>query len=944
MRAVLIAMVVAVPVHAQFATFWSAEENQLDIPEGGRVNTIAVSPFDSNEMFVTSESGGVFKTIDRGVHWQHVDKLRTLFAQSVAYFPSIRGVVFVTAKADFGFDAGGVWRTADGGDNWVHVLKTTPGDTNRLSAYEISISKDLVHVASSRGLYTGWNDGFVWGLLPVFDSGDPTILSVLVQGSRIYVGGPQGVRFMNVNDPFWQRPIGGPAAVTDMHAFGGSPDQVHAYVVDQYKELWVTQDFGPHWTNMPTTKGTDGCSGAAFIKVVEFTAENPIPPASGRYRRLYYSNRCDFYAATAQIDTDGTVHYPRFVSDWRQESVDHNGPRHLGVIRDTAVLLGTSGGLHRAIAPDTWQFIGGGKTGGYNALQINEVKGQRVGDRRTDLYIGTQDNNLWAWSLGDNSLTALPSEAHYLEMPRTVDSSSDCKMTFALNGDRFKSGRWFANLASWADAPSSRKQAPALIRESNYVQNVMRTHTSPNAGLAATDQCGKDWSTFAVFSEEPRDLPRLGSAGDLVDPLSLVVMYQPYRRNNGGEASRLMRIWKPISSNAPATVAYAAMNGFGGLGINLTHFGGYRVYGVDSRDPLHLIAPDVVNAQLMQSADGGENWSAMPAQLTDLATEHGHYLFRTDLLGSHPGPGNVFPEVTAISFSPQDPRLVLIGTSQTGIFASMDRGDHWWKVPNSEKVTYVTSFFWDNANTVYVSTYGRGLWKLRNRRVAASFDDNCSGCDVVSNAGSGRPPFDGSVLAFDGQVLGVRTEKGQLREVFVTPGTSVLLTGDVSNAHDEIAITESEGRDAYEPLPQPKSGIVAGVVFTKDDQLTGTVFAASTMSLVPPASTKEVKGSTDSPTKGQPYIALATSTFDGTSSAAPRETFELSASNFAAGARYEVLVDDALLKGTFTVDASGSFTAKLTAPPEPGYHSVAVRLAVDATVIDSTTFVVKYRN
>jgi hypothetical protein len=506
-------------------------------------------------------------------------------------------------------------------------------------------------------------------------------------------------------------------------------------------------------------------------------------------------------------------------------------------------------------------------------------------------------------------------------------------------------------MAPWSDAPSDRKQAPALIRESHYLQNVMPTGGSPYAGLKFTDSCGDDWHPFAAFDQEPRDLPRLGSAGDLFDPLSPVVVYQPYKAAatppGFTEASRLIRIWKPISQNGPASVFYPALNApdepFGGLGLNLTHFGGYRVYGVDSRDPLHIIAPDVVTARIMESTDGGENWREMP-ELQDLVTDYNsvtherRFLLRTDLLGR--SMGKVFPVVTAISFSPQDPRMVLVGTSEGGIFVSTDRGAHWVRVPGSERATYVTSFFWHNANTVYVSTYGRGLWKMKNQ-IAAPFPQ-CDRCDIISINGSGSPRFDAGVLIFEGRALGVRTEKSQLREVFVTPGSSVVFTGDWKNPQNEIAITESDGRDASEPLSPPKDGwIVAGVVLMSDNTLTGIVAAESEMSLFPAETVKEVKGSTESPTKGKPYLRLTSSTFDATATAGAGEIVELSATDFTAGS-YEILVDDVPMKGTVTPDGNGSFTAHITAPAAAGYHRVSVRAAGEETEIDASVFVVKY--
>ncbi|HEX7830303.1 MAG TPA: hypothetical protein VF787_11640 [Thermoanaerobaculia bacterium] len=46
-----------------------------------------------------------------------------------------------------------------------------------------------------------------------------------------------------------------------------------------------------------------------------------------------------------------------------------------------ATLLGTPAGVHnRPNGLSSWRLVGGGKSGGYNALQINEVQGQFRGD------------------------------------------------------------------------------------------------------------------------------------------------------------------------------------------------------------------------------------------------------------------------------------------------------------------------------------------------------------------------------------------------------------------------------------------------------------------------------------------------------------------------------------------------------------------------------------
>jgi hypothetical protein len=70
-------------------------------------------------------------------------------------------------------------------------------------------------------------------------------------------------------------------------------------------------------------------------------------------------------------------------------------------------------------------------------------------------------------------------------------------------------------------------------------------------------------------------------------------------------------------------------------------------------------------------------------------------------------------QVHAIAFDPRNSSHILIGTDQAGIFASENAGLSWTALQNTAKATTITSFFFDDrTNTIYVGTYGRGLWKL----------------------------------------------------------------------------------------------------------------------------------------------------------------------------------------------------------------------------------------
>lgn len=930
-------------------SFWQLTENQPQTPNGGRANTISIHPRDPDEIFVASESGGLFKSVDRGFHWRHVDSLPVYFTQAVVHLPSNPDILLVTARNDFKtVNGGGVWRSTDGGATWSQMPVVVPPFQGRLSAFEISVrtSDGVIFVATSRGVVSSSDAGATWMYSDVYGTGG-TVLSVLATSTTLLAGGPLGLRRFDTSTtpPQWVDVMGGTGSITEIHALGRSPlNASHAFVVNSATALFHTEDGGRTWTQIPAAPSTvgSGCGGISFIKTVQRTI------GFSRFLFLFFGNRCWLHRLVAPVNAAGTS--ANFSGTWMRSEIDHADTRDLAFIGTQPHLLGTDGGLHNTSDGGVnWHFVGGGNDG-FNALQLTEVKGQAVGTTFpvTDLYYGTQDNNLWASTLEGVIHALYGAEGFYIEAERKVDFNEESKIAYVGCGgcQNNISGRHFAGAVPWNNAPGAPgppSSAPAILRRSTYIQGVNAGPLS--AGLALTEDTGANWRQFAVFSESRRDMPKVARSGE-TDPLLTSIVYQAYRSNASapqvGEVNRLMRIHKRLFSSENGTVFFPAMNNFGGLGLNPTMFVAYQAYGIDPGNAFHVIAADVVNQRMMETRDGGENWTEIPG-LTNLVTDNGRLQFRTDLNG---GIGNqIFSNITAVSFSPQDPNLVLIGNSEGGVFVSNDNGGTWSKIPGSDPATYITSFFWKSANNVYVSTYGRGLWKLRNVRIALPpfFDDICdAGCDVVSNDGSpGRPPFAGGVIIHDGNVLAAKTSGGQLREVFVSPGSSVIFTGDAKDPQWDITITETEFVDPkeVEKLPAPPKGwMIRGLVFTDGDKLTGTVFADSVLSLVPPVSAEDYGGSTKSPTQGKPYITM-------TSAVLANETFEVAATDFSPGKTYEIYIDGAPTRNTVTADNTGAFLAKVSAPAAYGYHVVAVHPAGDdATVLDSSILIVRHED
>jgi hypothetical protein len=126
------------------------------------------------------------------------------------------------------------------------------------------------------------------------------------------------------------------------------------------------------------------------------------------------------------------------------------------------------------------------------------------------------------------------------------------------------------------------------------------------------------------------------------------------------------------------------------------------VYSADPSDYRHLFAADGVQRVVVVSKDAGISWNE-DTSLTTLITAAAGSM--EDSTGNS--------QVHVFSFDPLNPSHILVGTDQAGIFASANGGVTWQALPGTSKITAITSFFFDDrTNTIFVGTYGRGLWKL----------------------------------------------------------------------------------------------------------------------------------------------------------------------------------------------------------------------------------------
>lgn len=260
--------------------------------------------------------------------------------------------------------------------------------------------------------------------------------------------------------------------------------------------------------------------------------------------------------------------------------------------------------------------------------------------------------------------------------------------------------------------------APIVLSPARYVQwdGGARRYSDGNLllpnQLRYSADTGTTWNAVPTaffgalgdninFTEVPA-----GNGAASVDAGGNSVFYQGTQRQTmaGVVTYGLVRI-----ANVGLATAAMTRADVGLTSIN-THVLGFRTphlaFGVDPANDQRLLAAD--QAGMRRSTTGGTAWSTVGVdtsmnQLTTLITAGSRLMY---------GNGNS-NQVSAIQFDPSNAQRIFVGTEQSGAIASLDGGNSWDRLCQSRKVPFISAFFNDEDQGVdYMSSYGRGLWKI----------------------------------------------------------------------------------------------------------------------------------------------------------------------------------------------------------------------------------------
>lgn len=672
-------------------------------------------------------------------------------------------------------DRGGIWRSNNGGTNWYKLAGSNPGCRPMVDAWSAAFgaSSGWAYATTSCGLSISGDWGYTWPTTYTI-SADHMYFAVAADANNFYVCNNQGLRrgtgstlggfVSNAHGCNWS-----------MHNLAISPlESGVVYMVDDsgilppgcdsrghagralYEGIYNSSTDQVTWTLVYNTCFRTGGRSP-------WVATNMSRDGIANHYDVYFGNGLKFFRNTC---TSGGTGMRCPATDWQQVLEDHDDQNGLAFDPATrcAKYLVSDGGVHGAVDANNQTTCGsqfsiiGTPVNGYNALQVYELAGTNMSGGimgpHTDLYAGTQDNSFWA---SENGGATWPhgcgNEGYHIEVPITGTNHASQWIPLTYH-DAGSSANWATAahfqgptgtecqgmdvqnpVGAVMDSPKLLNDTATLTGGTRYLQySEPITHSGNyqlNLGLSVpsfTPNYRYTWTWSAVnqTTYALEDRPQVPTNG------SHITYYHPYRKpaqwtrhNDPNQGLIKVTGLHPdgtVDPSPPTTLANGS--GSNSLSAMSTYAPGEAawrwptVYGVDPSNPNHLIAADTLSETMKVSLDGGLNWIT-DVPLTDLVTNSGEYHFVVHYDEVATGSVGVTIQAHAIGFDPFFRNHILVGTHNLGIIESFDGGESWGVISDTQKITNITDFFFmrwpppvHNTSTFWVSTYGRGIWKV----------------------------------------------------------------------------------------------------------------------------------------------------------------------------------------------------------------------------------------
>lgn len=224
-------------------------------PGNGRVNCVAVDPFDPQVIYAGTPSGGLWRSADNGATWTALfSDLPSMGVSGIALHPDSAGVIYIATGDGDGADtySAGVLKSTDNGLTWQSTgLNWNITQSRTTRALRMHPTDPLtLYCAASNGLYRTINGGASWQQASTgsfrdveFLPSDPNV--VLACTDRLFRSPNGGQSFVSVSNGLPPASAVGRMAIAVSPA---DPDRVYALCSNaddnSYLGLWRSDDGG----------------------------------------------------------------------------------------------------------------------------------------------------------------------------------------------------------------------------------------------------------------------------------------------------------------------------------------------------------------------------------------------------------------------------------------------------------------------------------------------------------------------------------------------------------------------------------------------------------------------------------------------------------------------------------------------------------------------------
>ncbi|MEI7965780.1 MAG: hypothetical protein WCH29_11450 [Chitinophagaceae bacterium] len=847
----------------------------------GRCHSIAVNPTNKNIIIISNQIGGLWKTVNGGINWYHLNGLNAVLTNDVCFGPD-GNTVICTRNADNRVDnGGGIWVSRDAGETWarpatgkIPVFSTRT--TSNGAAFGISYDPDStgkIFVGTTSGIAISSDNGFTWRHAMLENSSridwedklQNEVLSVLAMGNNVFHKNivfalcRTGVYKSNDGGLSWENIKYGDFTFMKsfklMDVWENNRSRglgTGIFILKNYNQLLLYEDFSNQWTNI-ALPGGDGRG--PFVRVSKATTPD--------YQTLWIGSGVSMHKITkGRLATfkSGLVGADSWELIGRGQGI-HDDCGFMGIDGDKNIaLFGSDGGVFKPLNAEGSRWASaGGRGSGMNSFQITDIaitnyhlNNNRSHAEKAVYYFTTQDNAIW--SSADKGLTWPNydcSEGFSLEV-ESIASVADVGLQVAYGK---VGGSPSSNMFSHVFLTDQRMVPTTGSLVADLVDSIMsqafmiggdsyfrfRSPIGANLEGYASNDKGNTWrKRYDYVDIGPRGVlhsSKIGVHGPrrfwipfATNPITSVITdaeaYAVYMRNFGPNRIGLLLHTYPFRSGVVAmnktNIIY--LPNYGSLGIRATEFDWQAVFGVNPIDYLHIIAPDVVNGLVKVTNNGGRTWKTDTA-LTKLVTSNNTIKMFNEYIGIP------HVEVTQISWDPYHNNRILVGTRENGVMISEDNGTSWRKINESSNMMFVTGFAFQPDNTIIVSTYGRGLWKIDLNVILASpaVHYSCTACQLVNvdlTAATNTGLSNYSVIEIrGGELIRIETGKNKKPVLFVSDNASYKAwlpeTGNIEMP--EITRTKEQPSSNIALLKkQCKDCVVSGVLL-KGNTLAGYI-------------------------------------------------------------------------------------------------------------------------